>query len=158
MPATMPPKDALQRLLDGLQMFIREHLALARAEMKADVRAMGRDVAIGAAGVPALAAGYLLLMFAVAYLLAMVLPTWAAFGIVAVINVGAGAVLTGAGIRRVTRDRVELPVTARELQRDREWLGALKNNSRGREAALAPVRPSEAQPVARVTPQEAQDA
>jgi len=48
--APIPPKDALQRLLDGLQMFIREHLALARAEMKADLRAMGRDVAIGALG------------------------------------------------------------------------------------------------------------
>ena len=133
----MPPKDALQRLLDGLQMFIREHLALARAEMKADLRVMGRDVAVGAAGVPALAAGYLLLMFAIAYLLAMFMPNWVAFAIVAVINLVAGAALTVSGIRRVTRNRVELPVTARELQRDRQWLTALKNNSRGQEAEHA---------------------
>ena len=76
-PATMPSRDALQRLLDGLQMFIREHLALARSEMKADLRAMGRDLAVGAAGLPILAAGYLLLMVAAGFLLALWMPTWA---------------------------------------------------------------------------------
>ncbi|MCA1827447.1 MAG: phage holin family protein [Myxococcales bacterium] len=64
----MPSKDALQRLIDGLQTLIREHLALARAELKDDARTMGRDLLVGAAGVPALAAGYLLLMMAIGYL------------------------------------------------------------------------------------------
>ena len=64
-------KDALQQLLDGLQSFIREHLALARVEMKEDLRGLGRDLAIGAAGMPALAAGYLLSMIAIGYLLAV---------------------------------------------------------------------------------------
>jgi len=49
-------RDALQRLLDGLQTLIREHLALARFELKEDVRDMGRDLLVGASGVPALAA------------------------------------------------------------------------------------------------------
>ena len=65
----MPSKDALQRLIDGLQTLIREHLALARAEIKDDLRLMGRDLLVGASGVPALAAGYLLLMVAIGYLL-----------------------------------------------------------------------------------------
>jgi putative superfamily III holin-X len=137
-PATMPSKDALQRLLDGLQMFIREHLALARAEMKADLRAMGRDLAVGTAGVPALAAGYLLLMLAIGYLLSLWLPQWAAFGIVALVNLGAGGAITGAGMRRVMRDRVELPRTVEEIQRDREWLAALKHTGRVQDGAMPP--------------------
>jgi len=112
--ATMHPKDALQRLLDGLQLFMREHLALARSEIKSDLRAIGRDLAVGAAGVPAVAVGYLLLMLAISALLALVLPSWAAYGIVAVLNLGAGGALTLTGIRRIRRERVELPRTAEE--------------------------------------------
>ncbi len=69
--APIPSKDALQRLLDGLQTLIREHLALARVEAKEDLRAMGRDLLVSAAGIPALFAGYLLLMVAIGYLLAL---------------------------------------------------------------------------------------
>jgi len=98
--APIPAKDALQRLLDGLQIYIREHLALARSELKADLRTMGRNLAVGASGVPALAAGYLLSMFAIAGLLSLVVPSWAAYAIVALVNLAAGAALTAAGVRR----------------------------------------------------------
>jgi uncharacterized membrane protein YqjE len=123
-------KDALQQLLDGLQTFIREHLALARVEMKEDLRALGRDLAVGAAGVPALAAGYLLLMIAIGYLLAIWLPAWAAFGIVALVNLAAGGMLTWSGTKRAMRSRVDLTRTASEFRRDREWLASLKPGTR----------------------------
>src|ERR1700682_6489526 len=141
-PATMPSRDALQRLLDGLQMFIREHLALARSEMKADLRAMGRDLAVVAAGLPILAAGYLLLMVAAGFLLALWMPTWASFGVVALANLGAGGAVTVAGIPRLMRDRVELPATTEEIQRDREWLTAMKQNGRpqSHDGAIVPNR------------------
>ena len=126
MPASgMPSRDALQQLLDGLQTFIREHLALARVEVKQDLRSLGHDVALGAAGVPALFTGYLLLMTAVGLLLAIWLPSWAAFGIVAVLNLAAGGAVTLSGMRRAKRDRVELSRTASELRRDRDWLASL---------------------------------
>ena len=137
MPApTMPSRDALQRLLDGLQTFIREHLALARVEMKQDLRAMGKDLAVGAAGVPALGAGYLLLMVALALLLSRWLPGWAAFGIVAVVNLAAGGALTLSGTRRAMRDRVDLPRTVEEIRRDRRWLSSMKQGNRPAENAL----------------------
>ena len=137
MPApTMPSRDALQRLLDGLQTFIREHLALARVEMKSDLRTMGKDLAVGAAGVPALGAGYLLLMVAIALLLSRWLPSWAAFGIVAVGNLAAGGTLTWSGTRRVMRDRVDLPRTAEEIRRDRRWLSSMKQGSRPAEHSI----------------------
>jgi hypothetical protein len=135
-------KDALQRLLDGLQTLIREHLALARAEIKDDVRSMARDGAVGAAGVPALAAGYLLLMIAIAYLLAGWLPIWAAFGIVALVNLGVGAAMSLFGLRKVMRQRPGMHRTGEEWKKDEAWLAGLGESTRpdgdGRIAASLP--------------------
>jgi hypothetical protein len=138
----MPPKDALQRLLDGLQTFIREHLALARVEMKQDLRAMGKNLAIGAAGVPALGAGYLLFMAAIALLLGRWIPSWAAFGIVALVNLAVGAAFTYSGTRRVMREGMELPRTAEEIRRDRDWLPSLKQSGQPDVNALGGPQPA----------------
>ena len=126
----MPSKDALQRLLDGLQTLFREHLALARLEIKDDVKSMGRDLLAGAAGVPALAAGYLLLMIALSFLLAVWMPNWAAFGIVALVNLGAGGGVTFVGIRKAMRKRVGLSKTGEELRADKQWLASLRPGTR----------------------------
>jgi uncharacterized membrane protein YqjE len=131
-------KDALQRLLDGLQTLIREHLALARVEIKDDLRSMARDGAVGAAGVPALGAGYLLMMIAIAYLLALWLPIWAAFGIVALINLGVGAAMSLAGLRKVMRQRPGLHRTSEELKKDKAWLAGLARESTRPEVASLP--------------------
>lgn len=129
--STMPSKDALQRILDGLQTLVREHLALARAEAKEDLRRMGKDLALGAAGVPALAVGYLLLMMALAYLLAEWLPNWAAFAIVAAVNLALGAVLTVVCRNKLVHQRLQLRQgTGEELQRNKEWLASLPETTR----------------------------
>src|SRR5438445_11641429 len=89
-----PPLDALARLLDGVQTLFREHLALAKTELKDDLRRGGRDVLLSAAGLPPLLVGYVLLMVALALLVATALPGWIAFGIVALVNLIAGGALT----------------------------------------------------------------
>ena len=144
----MSSKDALQRLLDGLQTLMREHVALARLELKDDVRSMGRDLLASAAGVPALAAGYLLSMIAIGYLLALWLPSWAAFGIVALANLGAGGAVTAAGMRKVMGSRVGMPGTGEELQADKAWLASLNEGTRaGGDGKLAmPARSPRGQP------------
>jgi hypothetical protein len=126
-----PSKDALQRLLDGVQTLVREHLALARAEAKEDLRSMGRDLAFGAAGLPALLVGYVMLMMAVGYLLTQWLESWAAFGIVALANLAAGAGLTVACRKKLTRNRSQLRTSAgAELQRNKAWLASLPETTR----------------------------
>ncbi len=122
-------RDALQRLVDGLQTLIREHLALARAELKDDLRNLGRDALAGAARVPALAAGYLLSMTAIALLLATWIPAWAAFGVVALANLAVGGAVTRAGVRKPMRNRVELPRTGEEPRRAKQWIASLRENA-----------------------------
>ena len=54
--------DSIRRLTDGVGRLVREHLQLARAELKEDLRKVGRDVALILAGIPPLLLGYALLM------------------------------------------------------------------------------------------------
>jgi hypothetical protein len=151
-PPPVPSKDAFQRLIDGLQTLVREHMALARVELKEDLRGMGRDVLAGAAGVPALAAGYLLLMIALGYLLAVWLPPWAGFGIVALANLGVGAVLTLGGVRKVRARHVGLERSAEEVRQDKRWIASLGDGPRSHDEGQLPARPMEG---ARQTPQPA---
>ena len=126
----VPAKDAFQRLLDGLQTLVREHLALARAEAKEDLRSMARDLLVGAAGVPALATGYLLLMLAVGFLLAQWLLPWAAFGVVALVNLAAGAALTLSCRAKLARRAPIASGTNQELRESKEWLASLSGATR----------------------------
>lgn len=125
----MSNKDALQRLVDGLQALIRDHLALARVELKQDARELGKDLAMRASGVPALLTGYMMLMAALGFLLAVWLPTWAGFGIVALVNLAAGAFLTAVWGPRAIQRRLELRTTTDELRRDKQWLSQLTQTS-----------------------------
>src|SRR2546425_8497071 len=117
-PASVPSRDAVHRLRDGLQTLIREHLALARVELKQDLRTMGRDLATGAAGLPPLAAGFLLLMFAIASLLSLWIPAWAAFGVVALVDLAAGGAITWSGSPGIARDPLQMSRAAAESRRD----------------------------------------
>lgn len=144
----MPSKDAFARLLDGLQTFIREHLALAKAEAKAELTAMIRDLAVSAAGVPLLFAGYLMLMAALGFLLASWLPQWAAFGIVALVNLGAGGLLTFVWGRKAAAEKVDLSDTAEELEKSRHWIAQLKTAT-DPVPALPPAPPAAAPSAAR---------
>jgi Putative Actinobacterial Holin-X, holin superfamily III len=99
--------DAFARLLDAVQVLVRENLALARSELKREVRGLARGLSPAAIGVPLLLSGWILLMGAVA--LSLPLPAWAAFGIVATANLAAGAALTQVALRRVPGGGPALP-------------------------------------------------
>ena len=126
-PPPVPPRDALSRLIDGVQTLFREHLALAKAELKDDVRRAGRSVFLSAAGLPPLFVGYVLLMVAIALLLQLFLVGWAAFGIVALVNLAAGAALTVVFAAKVRAEKLALVRTTQELRRDKEWISSMRN-------------------------------
>lgn len=116
-----PMKDAFARLIDGVQLLVREHLELARVEIATDMRTLGRSLALAALGLPVLAAGWVLAMVAIA--LALPLQHWAGFAIVALLNLLAGGALTAVGVRRARRTNALLPGMTAELRRDKAMLG-----------------------------------
>jgi len=134
------PRDALARLLDGVQTLFREHLALAKTELKDDLRRAGRDLLLSAAGLPPLLVGYVLLMVALALLLAQAIPGWVAFALVALVNLIAGGVLTVTFLSKARQDKIALPRTEEELRRDKEWLASV------RDAGGRPAYPQTAAP------------
>ena len=117
-PPPVPPRDALARLIDGVQTLFREHLALAKAEIKDDVRRAGRSALLSAAGLPPLLVGYVLLMVAIALLLQLFLVGWVAFAIVALVNLATGAALTVAFGTRF-RGNLDWPQPAASLGKGR---------------------------------------
>jgi len=134
------PRDALARLLDGVQTLFREHLALAKTELKDDLRRAGRDVLLSAAGLPPLLVGYVLLMVALALLLAQAIPGWLAFALVALVNLIAGGALTIAFMNKARQEKIALTGTEEELRRDKEWLATLREGS-ARSLSPAPAAP-----------------
>ena len=131
----------MARLQDGVQTLFREHLALAKVELKDDLRRAGRDVLCRAAGVPPHLLGYVLLMVAFALLVAQALPAWIAFGLVAALNLSAGAALTRVYGKKVRQEKIDFSRTEEELRRDREWLSSLREGP-ARQGVRLPV-PSE---------------
>ena len=146
--ATPQARDALNRLIDGFQTLVREHLALAKVELTEDLKRMGRSLLLSAAGVPALLAGYLLLNVAIALLLATVMASWAAFAIVALVNLVAGLALTAHFIKKARETPFSFTATGTELRRDREMVSSLMNGEPPAPAVetRAPQRPPERAP------------
>ena len=119
--------ESLKRVTEGFSRLVREHLALARTELKQDLRAATRDVALALVGVPLLFLGYSLMMVALALLLADEWGGVGAFAIVGGVNFLAGAVLAAIfGMRLLGRDKPDLEHTTRELKEDRRWLQELR--------------------------------
>ena len=150
-----PVKDSFHRLVDGLQSFFREHLALARLELRDDLTRIIKDVALSAAGLPMLLVGYVFAMITFALLLALVLQTWAAFGIIALVNLGAGATLAVIFGKRIGKqDKLELNRTNDELQRDKQWVASLREGTRPLPipAALPPQSGKQPQPNGKPVP------
>src|SRR3954469_3701713 len=146
--ASAQTRDALNRLIDGFQTLVREHLALAKIELKEDLNRMARSLILSAAGVPALIAGYMLLNIAIALLLATVLVSWAAFGIVALVNLGGGSALTIVFGKKAKETRIKLSETESELRRNGEMLSGLNPGARAEPPFPTPAAAGEMRPAA----------
>ncbi|HEY3449817.1 MAG TPA: phage holin family protein [Myxococcales bacterium] len=118
--------EAVTGLSQGMNALVRGHLALARVEVVRDLKALGKDAALELAGVPMLMASYLLLWIGIGYLLALAIPTWASFLICAGANLLGGLTLLAVGYALMKKQKVELPASADEIRRDREWASKLR--------------------------------
>jgi uncharacterized membrane protein YqjE len=150
--ASAQTRDALNRLIDGFQTLVKEHLALAKIEVREDLNRMVRSLILSAAGIPALIAGYMLLNIAIALLLATVMASWIAFGIVALVNLGGGTALTVVFGKKAKETRIQLSETESEMRRNREMLSGLKPGARAEPPLPVPAPAGEARPAAAPAP------
>ena len=92
---------ALERVSNGLSTLLRDHVELARIELRQGLR----QARIAGLGAGLLLAGYIFLMAAFAMALARAMPTWLAFSLVALGNIAAGSM----AMVRSTGDGHRLP-------------------------------------------------
>lgn len=120
--------DALKRLTDGMSRLVRDHIALARTELKQDLRAAGKDVVLAAAGLPSLLLGYAFVMAALAFWLAQAIGMAGGFAIIGLLNLAVGGALAFVFGRRLAgRDKPDLDRTTAQIKEGGKWLRELRN-------------------------------
>jgi hypothetical protein len=98
---------------------MRNEVRLARAEAMEKIKGMGAGLVQAGIGVVLAVGAVTLAMFAIAYLLAEIMPIWGAALIVAVIGAGLGYVLIKSGVKAAASpDHLSLPRTAEQVSRD----------------------------------------
>lgn len=100
-----PLSVAVERLTHGVSNLVRDHLELARVELKEGARLWGQDAAVLAAALGLVLVAHALLMVALALLLSRALPVWLAFALVGGANLGGGAALVMQRLRRIRARR-----------------------------------------------------
>jgi Putative Actinobacterial Holin-X, holin superfamily III len=101
---------------------VRKEIELARTEMTGRATAVGRDAGILGAGVAALYAAFLAVMFAVILLLADAgITPWVAALLVGVVVAIVGAGLVAAGRSGLARSDVAPKATIETLKEDAQW-------------------------------------
>jgi uncharacterized membrane protein YqjE len=126
-------KPAFERLADGVSTLVKQHLELARYEIKQDVSTTGRRVAIlGACAVVGLL-GYLLLNIAgigLAGWLGGWLAAWITAAVLALVHLGAaGGLAAYFGKKLKEQKPIDLAQTNDELDRDKQWLRKIGQTS-----------------------------
>lgn len=138
-PVTTSPsrfQAAIDELTDGLSQLVRQHFELARSEVRREaqnIADISSDIAVyallGAIG----AVGYLILNVAV-ILVALWLGNVAAMAItalvLAVLQLGIGGFGIAMAVRRFQDSDIEpLRETTEELQKDKQWIKEIRDNS-----------------------------
>ena len=108
-------------LLQDLQDVVRAEIQLAKTELKEEATAAGRGLAAIAAGAVVGLVGFLVLMLAVAYLLAVWLPLWVAAGIVGLALLVVAAILALSGKRALSAANLKPEQTLESLKEDAAW-------------------------------------
>ncbi len=113
----------LGRMTEGFSRLVTQHLTLARVELVEDLRGLGKDTALIAAGIPFVLLGYTFLCGAVAALLAPAVGWAGALALVGGLNLLMGGVGIGVAASRL-KQRSLMDGTAAELNRSVEVLAA----------------------------------
>lgn len=122
----------VRRLADNVSRLVRDHLELAKWELRAEAKELAADIGMGSMAVPFLFAALLFLDGA----LAVGLGSWLGIGwallVVGVLNLGLGATLGGFAMARLRARPPKMEATTEELGRNVEMLQAVRQESTAR--------------------------
>jgi Putative Actinobacterial Holin-X, holin superfamily III len=127
-PAVYPSKPTLTELLTGLMSdvmtLLRQEVALAKHELRAELRNVILAVVSLGAGVGVAAIGGLLLILMLVHLLQALtgLPLWACYGIVGGLFAVVGGVLLVLGKRKLARMRLVPQDTVETMKENVQWI------------------------------------
>jgi uncharacterized membrane protein YqjE len=121
LPSDRSIADVLRDIVANVQHIIRAEVRLAKIETRDELLKMKRSAMFfGAAGLlGTLAVGVLLL--AAVYALALVMPSWAAALIVAVVTGIVAAICVGTGVKNLKQVTLPPPKTVATIQENLQW-------------------------------------
>jgi Putative Actinobacterial Holin-X, holin superfamily III len=125
-PYTSEPSlsELLTGLVNDVKALLQQELALAKHEIRAELRKMLRAVvSLGLGGGIAVVGGWLLILMLVHLLHALTaLPLWACYGIVGALFAIGGVVLLVIGERKLARLHLVPQDTAETMQENVQWI------------------------------------
>jgi uncharacterized membrane protein YqjE len=115
--------DLFRQLAQDSATLVRQEMALAKAELRENVKSVARDTAKIAVGAVVAAVGVLVMVAFLVLLLGDVIGKyWAGALIVGVLLVAVGAFLAMGGMKRLKKDSITPDQTLQSLKEDKQWL------------------------------------
>ena len=117
--------DLLKSAVRDAQDLVRGEIALAKTELRDEMRRMGGGVALLAGAAAAAIVGVIFLLATIAWLISEGLdwPVWTGFGIVTVLTLAAAGALAYMGRSRMAVGP-QLPKTMETMKENMEWMRA----------------------------------
>jgi hypothetical protein len=122
-------EEAKHVLSDGTRL-LRAEIETAKSEIRREAKKAGPAAALTGVGGVLLHAAVLMFAAAVALALSLALPAWAAFGIIAVVLVVAGALFLARGRNKLRSIELKPASTIHNLEEDQRWAKGLTQNVR----------------------------
>lgn len=115
--------DLFRQLAQDSATLVRQEVALAKAELRENVKSVARDTAKIAVGAVLAAVGALVMVAFLVLLLGDVVGEyWAGALIVGVLFVAIGAILAMGAMKRLKKDTLAPGQTIQTLKEDKQWL------------------------------------
>jgi uncharacterized membrane protein YqjE len=122
-PDAPPLGELLRQLAQDSATLVRQEVALAKAELRQNVRSLVRDLAMVAVGAALAVTGALVMVaFLVILLGAMLGNYWLGALIVGLLFLSVGGVLLMVNLRKLGREELAPTRTLETLKEDKQWL------------------------------------
>lgn len=122
-PGGPPLGDLLKQLGQDSATLVRQEVALAKAELRQNVKSLAKDaMMIAVGGVIALLGGLVMVAFLVILLGAVLNNYWLGALIVGVLFLLVGGMLAMTGLKKLQKEEVAPTRTIETLKEDKQWL------------------------------------